>query len=45
MPVVKNNANKNSNNRRTKQNILMFLLNCAACGKERSRHIKNQEMS
>ena len=41
----KNNANENSNVRRTKQNRLMLVSNCAACGETKSRFIKNQETS
>ena len=32
----KNTANKNSSVRITKQNRLMLVLNCAACGKKKS---------
>ena len=37
----KNTANKNSNIRRTKQNILMTLSNCAICGKKKSMLVEN----
>ena len=37
-------ANKNSIARRTKQNRLMILSNCATCGKKKSTFIKNQEV-
>ena len=37
----KNTANKNSTVRKTKQNRLMLLSNCAASGKKNSRFIKN----
>ena len=36
----KNTANKNASVRRTKQNGLMLLSYCDACGKKRSRFIK-----
>lgn len=36
-------ANKNSSDRRTKQNGLMFVSNCAICDKKKSKLIKNQE--
>ena len=35
-------ANENSNVRKTKQNRLMFLSNCAVCGKKKSTFIKNK---
>ena len=41
---MKNNANKNSSVRRTKQNRLMLVSNCAICGKKKLRFIKNQEV-
>ena len=41
----KNTANKNSSVRRTKQNRLMLVSNCAICGEKKSRFIKNQEAS
>ena len=34
-------ANKNSSVRKTKQNRLMFLSNCAICCKNKSTFIKN----
>ena len=37
----KNTANKNSNVRRTKQNKLILVSNCAVCGKKKSKFIKN----
>ena len=39
----KNTANKNSSVKRTKQNRLRLFSNCVACGKKKSRVIKNQE--
>ena len=42
---TKNAKNKNSSLRKTKQNRLMFLSNCAVCGKKKSTSIKNQELS
>ena len=39
----KNIANENSNVRKTKQNRIMFLSNCAVCGKKKSTFIKNQQ--
>ena len=41
----KNTANKNSSVRRTKQNRLMLVSNCAVCGKKKLSFIKNQEAS
>ena len=41
----KNTANKNSSVRRTKQNRLMLVSNCAICCEKKSRFIKNQEAS
>ena len=38
-------SNENSSVRKTKQNRLMLLSNCPVCGKEKSRFIKNQELS
>ena len=38
-------ANKNSSVRKTKQNRLTLLSNCAICGKRKSSFIKNQEPS
>ena len=40
---LKNTPNKHSNVRRTKQNRLMLVSNCAICGREKSRFIKTQE--
>ena len=36
-------ANKNSSVRKTKQNRLILLSNCAICGKRKSSFTKNQE--
>ena len=36
--------NENSNVRKTKQNRLMLLSNCAVCGKKKSTFIKNKEL-
>ena len=41
----KNNANKNSSVRRTKQNRFMLVSNFANCGKKKSKTIRNQEAS
>ena len=41
----KNIANKNSSVRRTRQNRLMVVSDCAVCGKKKSRFIKNQKPS
>ena len=38
-------ANENSSVRKTKQNRLMFLSNCAICGKKKSNFIKNKELN
>ena len=38
----KNTVNENSTVRKTKQNRLFLLSNCAACEKKKSRLIKNQ---
>ena len=38
-----NTANHNSNVRKTKQNRLMLLSNCAVCGKKTLTFIKNEE--
>ena len=38
-------ANESSSVRKTKQNRLMLLSNCAVCGKKRSTSIKNKELS
>ena len=40
----KHTAKEASNVRRTKQNRLMLLSNCAICGKKKSTFIKNQEL-
>ena len=37
-----NPGNKNYTVKRTKQNRLMLVSNCAVCGKKKSRFIKNQ---
>ena len=39
----KNIVHKNSRSKRTKQNRLMFVSNCAICGKKKWRFVKNQE--
>ena len=39
----KNTANENASVRKTKQNRLMVLSNCAVCGKKKWGLIKNQE--
>ena len=39
----KNTANKNLSIRKTKQNRLMLLSNCSACGKKKM-FIKNKEL-
>ena len=41
----KNTANENSSVRKTKQNRLMLLSNCAVCGKKKSTFIKNKKLS
>ena len=41
----KNTAKKNYSVRRTKQNRLILLPNCAVCSKKKLRFIKNQEAS
>ena len=41
----KNTTIKNSSVRRTKQNRLVLVIDCAACGKKKARFIKNQETS
>ena len=43
--VKKFTGNKNSGIRRTKQNRLVLLSNCAVYGKKKLRSIKNQEGS
>ena len=40
----KYNANENSSARKTKQNRLMFLSNCAICDKKKSTFRKNKEL-
>ena len=40
----KNTANENSSVKKTKQNRLILLSNCAVCGKKRLAFIKNQEL-
>ena len=40
----KNTMNENLSVRRTKQNRVMLLSNCAVCGKRKSRFIKNQKL-
>ena len=37
-------ANENSRVQKTKQNRLMLLSNCAACGKKKSTFIKNKDL-
>ena len=37
-------VNKNANVKKTKQNRLMLLLNCAICEKRKSSFIKNKEL-
>ena len=39
-----NTANENSSVRRTKQNRVMLVSNCAAFGKKKVRFIKNKEL-
>ena len=39
-----NTENENSNVRKTKQNRLMLLSNCAVCGKKKSTFIKKNEL-
>ena len=41
--LSKNTSNKNANVRKTKQNRVMLLSNCAICGKKKI-FIKNQEL-
>ena len=41
----KNTAKENSSVRKTKQNRLMLLSNCAVCGEKKSKFIENQEAS
>ena len=41
----KSTAKKNSSDRRTKENRLMLISNCAVCGEKKSRFVKNQEAS
>ena len=40
----KHTVNENSNVRKAKQNRLMFLSNCTACGKKKSTFIQNREL-
>ena len=40
----KNNANKNSSVKETKQNRFVIVSNCAVCDKEKSSFIKNQQL-
>ena len=40
----KNNVNKNSSVKETKQNRFVIVPNCAVCDKEKSRSIKNQQL-
>ena len=42
---MKNTANKSSRFRRTKQNRLLHVANCAICSKRKPRFIKNQVAS
>ena len=42
--LKKNNTNKNSSFRITRQNRLMLISNCTICGKNKLRLIKNQEL-
>ena len=41
----KSTANKNYSIRRTKENRLMLVSNCAVCDRKKLRLIKNQEAS
>ena len=41
----KNTANENLSVRKSKQNRLMLLSNCAVCSKKKSTFIKNQEVN
>ena len=41
----KNTANENSSVRKTTQNRLTLLSNCAICGKKKSTFIKNKELN
>ena len=41
----KNTGNENSSFKKAKLNRLMFLPNCAVCGKKKSSFIKNQELN
>ena len=38
-------VNENSSFRKTKQNRLMLLSNCAICGKKKSTFIENKELA
>lgn len=40
----KNNVNKNSSVKETKQNRFVIVPNCAVCDKEKSSFIKNQQL-
>ena len=40
----KTSVNENLSVRKTKQNTLMLLSNCAVCGKKKSMFINNQEL-
>ena len=40
----KNTANESSSIGRTKQNRLKVVSNCAVCGKNKSKFVKNQEL-
>ena len=40
----KNNANENSNCRKTKQNEILLLSNCAICGKKKLAFTENEEL-
>ena len=40
----KNTANENSGVRKTKQNRIMLLSNCAICSKKKMTFIKNKEL-
>ena len=37
-------ANNNASVKKTKQNKLMLLSNCSACGKKKSMYIKSKEL-
>ena len=40
MSVIKNTANENSSVKKTKENRLMLLSNCAVCGKKNQLFLK-----